>query len=438
MPSSLSMTYVTKTSRRTPIALDGAGGNDHRVGRYSYSLKGRARLRAWRTLNGAVDRLRKPIQKAQVLVVTGDASEAKVSEVEARLRFLFSHIGEVPQLRRVRRASLSSYLRNAGVVAVDAKAVPERVRRHTRWVANLDYETNASDGWDLFDFGVALADPTLDAPISRGRAIFNSRVEELKARGPRPAYMFGTGPSLRLAEERSFSDGTTIVCNTIVRDAELWHKLNPAFFAAGDAIYHFGPTAHARAFRADLLRRLQESEGRTLFVYPAPYDIVIRPEFKEVEGLLIPIPRGTHTDISNDLLHRFSLPSVGNVLNGLLLPLACTLSRDIRLWGFDGRAPDDTGFWAYSSQHAYVNLIQSIRDAHPAFFDELLPKGNEFKYVKQNHGDRLNERLAEAEGRGFRFSMLHPSWTAVLQDRYREDSPGALSPAEWQTVITSS
>jgi hypothetical protein len=244
-------------------------------------------------------------------------------------------------------------------------------------------------------------------------------VKTLTANGPKPAYIFGTGPSLQLARERSFTDGVTVVCNTIVRDPELWHHLAPAFLTAGDAIYHFGHTPHARAFRADALRRLQESDGRTLFVYPNMFDVIVRSEFKDVEPLLVPVPWGNHTDLTVDLTKTFGMPRLQNVLNNLLLPVGCTLSTDVRLWGFDGRAPSDSGFWGNSDRHAYPELMQSIRDAHPAFFSTLTPKGNEVKYVQQVHGDLLDKRLTEAEGRGFTFRMLHHSWTPTLQKRYR-------------------
>ena len=90
-----------------------------------------------------------------------------------------------------------------------------------------------------------------------------------RPRGLGPVYLFGTGPSLESARNRSF--GRNDRRNTIVRDPELWHHLKPSFFTASDAIYHFGHNAHARAFRADALRRLQESAGRTLFVYPCRF-----------------------------------------------------------------------------------------------------------------------------------------------------------------------
>lgn len=386
--------------------------------RHPYPRWQRVKLAGWRRLNDVVDWLRTPIRRPEVLLVTGDAPDAKVAEVEARLRFLFLHLGSTPEFRRARRAPLLAYIRESGVAAVDAAAVSAFARRHIRWVADLDYETNPLDGWALMDLGSALSLRAREESIASGREIFLARVRKITAEGPRPVYLFGTGPSLRLASQGSFSDGTTVVCNTIVRDADLWHRLNPAFFTAADAIYHFGNTAHARAFRADALRRLRESDGRTLFVYPAPYDVIVRSEFCDVEELLVPIPWGDHTDITVNLASWFKLPNVGNVLNNLLLPLGCTLSNDIRLWGFDGRAPTDSGFWSNSSRHAYPGLMQSIRDSHPAFFADLVPEGNEVRYVNQVHGDWLDERLADAEGRGFTFRMLHHSWTPTLQKRY--------------------
>jgi hypothetical protein len=390
----------------------------------SYSRLDRAKSAFWRRLNDAVDVLRAPLRRDVVLLVTGNASDAKTSEVEKRLRFLFTHLEKTIEIRKSRRASPLAYLRDAGLAAADAAAVPAFVNRHVRWVTDLDYESNPLDGWELMDLGVALSRGAQRTSVAHAYEKFVDHVRRRTVGGPRPAYIFGTGPSLSLASERSFSDGAVIVCNTVVRDSELWHHLNPTFLTAGDAIYHFGHTEHARAFRADALKRLKESDGVTLFVYPAQFDVIVRSEFREVQPLLVPIPYGEHTDVSVDLTRRFTFPNLGNVLTSLLLPLACTLSTDVRLWGFDGRSPSDTGFWANSNRHAYPELMQGIRDAHPAFFADLIPPGKEVQYVTRVHGDLLEERLTDAESRGFQFRMLHPSWTPTLQKRYGgSDSP---------------
>jgi hypothetical protein len=391
------------------------------MSRYSDPLRQRILRALRRWFNLTVKWLRTPILRPDVLLVMGEASPAKVREVEARLRFLFKHIEKPLEPRTAHRASLLAYVCNTAVVAVEAGAVPAVATRHLDWVADLDYETNRSDGWALIELGAALVGDRLRKSRATARQAFVDHVQRLKVDGPRPVYLFGTGPSLQLARKRSFDDGITVVCNTIVRDADLWHHLAPEFLVACDANHHFGHTPHAQAFRADALRRLQESNGRTLFVYPDLFDVIVRSEFQDADSLLVPVPIGGHTDITVDLTKRFALPlhlNMLNVLTMMLLPMGCTLSSDVRLWGFDGRAPSDSGFWANSERHSYPELSQSVRDAHPAFFASFTPQGNEAKYVNEVHGDLLDERLAEAERRGFRFQMLHRSWTPTLQKRY--------------------
>ncbi len=391
--------------------------------RHPFPLHNRVLRMLRRQLNLLLNVVRAPICRPAVLLVVGQAPASKVLEVENRLRFLLQHLNRRMEFRFAPRASWWEFIRNAAVVAVDAPAIPALARRHISWVADLDHESNPTDGWALMDLGVAIRGPRRQQ-AETARATFTDHVRKLQIGDPRPVYLFGTGPSLQSAIERSFADGVTVVCNTIVRDAELWHHLSPAVLVAGDAIYHFGSNPHACAFRADALRRLREADESTLFVYPAQFDVIVRSEFKDVQSVLVPIPYGPHSDPTVDLTTHFHLPLLDNVLANLLLPVGCTVGRDIRLWGFDGRAPTDEGFWANSSRQAYPELMQSIRDAHPAFFADKVPAGNEVKYVNQAHGDLLDRRLADAESRGFSFRMLHRSWTPTLQKRYCENLAG--------------
>jgi len=315
------------------------------------------------------------------------------------------------------------------VATADAAAIPvfilDRVRLN--WVANLDYDKYPFDAYQLIELGNVLTNRPTSETLELSYRRFNRRIQEMKSLGPRPAYLFGTGPSLDRAADRSFSDGYTVVCNTIVRDPELWAHLNPDFLVAGDAMYHFGHTQHAQQFRADALQRLLESKGSTLFVYPAQFDIIVRSEFQAVEASLVPIPWVHHEVPFADLTCVFELPaSLANVLTVLLLPVGCTLSKDIRLWGFDGRSPVDFGFWKNSSGQSYTKLMPELRDAHPAFFEFAIPAGREQQYVETVHGQSLDDRLSEAEARGFRFWMLHPSSTPTFQKRFSEHEAPAV------------
>ncbi len=372
-----------------------------------------------RIFSTSLDIIRTPVKNGKVLLVCDKSNQSKIDEVKSRIEFIVSYIDEPILIETSERASLFDLFRFSVVCSSDSSAVPQFFYKLFKWVVDLDYEINPADGWYLHRVGMALRKQAQRDATMSGKKNFAKHIRNLKNTGKRHAYLFGTGKSLALAIDRSFSDGFVIVCNTIVKDEQLWRHLKPDVFCAGDAIYHFGDNDHARAFRADALLRLKESNGSTIFVYPADFDLIVRSEFQEIAPTLVPIKVGVHEDFKANLSTRFWLPNLGNVLNQLLIPMGMTLSKDLRLWGFDGRAPEDSGFWNNSSSHAYPELVQSIREAHPAFFSFLTPKGNESQYVESVHGDALEKRLLAAELRGFRFSMLHQSWTETLQKRFR-------------------
>jgi hypothetical protein len=125
------------------------------------------------------------------------------------------------------------------------------------------------------------------------------------------------------------------------------------------------------------------------------------------------------TNSLTSLRDNFTLPAVDNVLNLLLLPMACALSKRVKLWGFDGRAPGDKDFWKNSSLHFYSEHVEELKTLHPAFFTAKIPKGAENNYVKTVHGEVLETLLSNAEKIGWEFQMLHPTHTETLRKRYR-------------------
>lgn len=289
------------------------------------------------------------------------------------------------------------------------------------FISQSDYAA----GWEWIRFSNWYYNHKPDLLLSKSR--LELAVKSAKLAESDRTYVFGTGPSLARAIDHSFNDGYRIVCNTIVRDKELFNKLRPNFIVAGDAVYHFSYTEFAAAFRRDLIDRLINSE--TYFVYPALFDVIVQREFKQITHQLIPIPIGALKKIENSLLVNFSLPNLGNVLPLLQLPMACTLSRKIYLWGFDGKSPGDNKnpFWANSEKHSYPELMHTLRAAFPGFFDHIVPLNDSSNYISRVHGDVLNECLRSAESDGYIFEMLHPSWTATLAMRYN----GNLSPEEY-------
>lgn len=270
-------------------------------------------------------------------------------------------------------------------------------------------------GWDWIRFSSDFVQHVVD----RRQARQNLRDALSKYGGFDRAYVFGTGPSLSRAGEREWSDGFRIVCNTIVRDQELFNHIDPHLIVAGDAVYHYSHTLFSKEFRKDLLARMTENQG-LYFVYPEIFDVIVQNEFSRFGDRLVPIPTGGPKVLDADLATTFKLPSLGNVLALLLLPLAFTFSRKAILIGFDGRDPRDqkSPFWANSGKHSYPELMWTLKDQFPGFFDHFVPNNDSRQYVKSVHED-LDGLFLDVESRGRSIEMLHPSWTDTLNRRYK-------------------
>jgi len=244
---------------------------------------------------------------------------------------------------------------------------------------------------------------------------FANALSQLFALGLKRCYIFGTGPSLAKAKMFDFSDGYKVVCNTVCKDREFFSSVKPDILVAGDALYHFSDTTHARTFLRDLESRMDES--KFLFCYPAYFDPFVRRRFPKFEDRLVPIPVGKTFDLTANITTKFRLPATGNVLGLLLLPIACQLSRDVRLLGFDGRRPNDENFWANSSEHSYPELIREMVSEYPTFYGHYVPKTNPSYYVNSVHGDRLDQAMSKAEHEGWQFTLLSPSTSPALAKR---------------------
>lgn len=351
-------------------------------------------------------------RRTRVNIIAPQATSDEVSELKRRAAFFFPAAQQ--DIRVSGQITWPIVLSPAPILlfGITLDELPGWAKLHGG-IFNVDHLRNPMDGWSWCEAGTYV-DGIENKQVAQARLL--ACLNRIKAQGFERCYIFGTGPSLERARHRDWNDGARVVCNTIVRDAELWHHIDPHIVAAGDAIYHFGFTEFALAFRKDLHARLSESPD-VLFVYPDYFDFIVRREFGEFKHRLVPIPNGTQDRVHDDLAINFTLPPLGNVLNKLLLPLGCNLSRHVGLWGFDGRAPKDQLFWSNSQKQSYQELMPTLQAAHPAFFDHFVPRENPEKYVQSVHGDVLEYLLSQAENDGWTFTMLHHTWTQTLAKR---------------------
>jgi hypothetical protein len=355
-------------------------------------------------------------QSSVLLINTSDNNvEKKIEEISRRINY-FSPDIKIKIVKSINSKKRIDFT-PIGLITSDNVLKSNLIFKKDQ-VMDFDYDNNHVDGWDyhrlLYNFNFE--------SVAQGVKEGHKKLRNLKVSLSKKydkAYIFGTGPSLEKAIERDWSDGIRIVSNTIVKDAELWNKINPHIIVASDGIYHFGCGKFAESFRKDLNLRLRETD--TYFIFPDIFYPFCLKELPDHKDKFIPIPFGYYTSIHSDLTNKYAIPLGDNVLPMMLLPLATTLAKNVYLWGFDGRSPDDKLFWKNSSKHFYPEHVEELMRLHPAFYNKLVPKGSADQYVKRVHGDSLDMALKDAEKVGFVFKMMHFSYTKILQDRIIEE-----------------
>ncbi|MCR6660059.1 MAG: FkbM family methyltransferase [Asticcacaulis sp.] len=258
---------------------------------------------------------------------------------------------------------------------------------------------------------MALGKPERDALLADSQAKFRARLEQLRAEGKEAAVVFGTGPSIDKAFDYDFSKCLTVVCNTSVADDELLDHIKPAFVCAGDVVSHFGVSAYAERFRADLVKALKERD--LLFFTSAAFGFLLSAKFPEIKDKIIFCDQ-RHQGANIDLDAIWSLPRLDSTLNIHMLPIAATFSDLIFVLGCDGKNPDpekNEDFWAHSAKTHYHDLVDTGHQSHPTF-DARRQTSTFSRYL-----DSAEESCQAGELAGKMYFSLEPSFTPALKAR---------------------
>lgn len=279
---------------------------------------------------------------------------------------------------------------------------------------NVDYEHIPFSSWHWHLASNLLYKDNVD-DIHTYHTRFNNLCRQLSSS---TVTVFGTGPTLRQYRKFEFQNGLKIFCNSMVKDKYIFAKFKPSLIVAADSIYHFGYNQYAFQFRKDLKQRLAESPN-LFFIFPFTFNNFVKREFSKYSDRLIGIPVNDKSQFNINFKKQFYLPKLGNVLSLMLLPIACNFSRDIYLFGFDGKKPGDKLFWSHSSKHDYPELLKEIVDKEPAFIKHHFPTSKSDKYIRENLDKSFEKMLQRIEKKGFKITMMHPSYTKALAKRFK-------------------
>lgn len=238
--------------------------------------------------------------------------------------------------------------------------------------------------------------------------------QEVLAPGPLAdrAVVLGTGPSAELLDPTApeVADAQVrIVCNSAVGNRELVAALRPTHVVFADPVFYFGPSRYTAAFRADLVRTVQETGAAV--VVPEHHASLLLAHHPELRDRLVAIRTEGGWNVPS--LQTPTVRDSGNILTLFMLPLAFALARHVEVAGCDGRKPDEKYFWTHGRTTQYAEgLMRDVFESHPGFF-----RHRSYTDYYERHCAQLEElaQLGEAMGRTVR--GLTPSWIPALARR---------------------
>lgn len=261
-------------------------------------------------------------------------------------------------------------------------------------------------------------------PAEKRESIFSDMrtrfMEKISSLTKNKAYVFGTGPSLELAMGMDFSDGISIISNTIVTNKALVDHIRPDVITAGDPALHYGVSKYACEFRRSLLRVMKEHE--CILIMPMGYYPLFVKRYPDMASRTfgVPIIPAKEENISLDLGQRYEAACYANVLTMLLLPVACTFSKNISIIGCDGRPPEvkaqntkgPSPFWSHHRISEQEAIYDTLKSCHPSFF-----KLN-YQDWYEDHCQAIHTILKRGEKDGIAFISATPSYVPALAERY--------------------
>lgn len=287
-------------------------------------------------------------------------------------------------------------------------------RRKKLW--QVDKETVRHEGSFFIQAGF---DHQIDreAQVATSRARFEQLCRRL---GPaRRAYVIGTGPSAARFGELDFSDGVTIICNTIILDDELLRHVRARVLVFADPIFHFGCSLYAAEFRRRMAAAVTEHD--LTVIIPSKYYALFTALLPALEPRTIAVPFVHDAPINMDLRSRFYVKTIDNILTLLMLPVAATLAPEVCILGCDGRPPvGDDYFWRHNPKTQLVDLLANIKRVHPGFFHL------DYEDYYEQHCHNTERWITAAEQAGITCRGVMPSFVPALRRRTTPKDPGVV------------
>ena len=237
----------------------------------------------------------------------------------------------------------------------------------------------------------------------------------LKAWKGQPISLFGNGPSLaRVVETRSpVASGLRGVCNSTMSDAAALDYLRPQLMFCGDPVQHCGASLYAGRFRSDVARAM-EDESRFLFT-----QLGYVPYFREVmppaaHDRIIGVGNDRRPQFNVELDKEFLTAATANIFTMLVLPVGCTIAREIDIYGCDGMSfAAATKPWSHANEDDYMGKMAVTHRVHAGFWKRNYEE-EYWSYCRD-----MEDILSAASARGIQVRARTASYVPALAKRFR-------------------
>ena len=225
---------------------------------------------------------------------------------------------------------------------------------------------------------------------------------------------FGNGPSLGQAidEKQEMGDSVTAICNSTIGDQKALNYLKPEMLFCGDPVQHCGVSLYAGQFRRDLKRALDDP-SRILFTQLGyvPYFRLVTPE--SCHDRIVGIGNDRRPQFNLDLRSEYLSAATANIFTMLVLPVACTISKDIDIYGCDGMSfSEATKPWSHAGENDYMSKMAVTHRVHSGFWKRNYEE-EYWSYCRD-----MSDLLTHAESRGIKVSVRTPSYVPALAKRF--------------------
>ncbi len=200
-------------------------------------------------------------------------------------------------------------------------------------------------------------DPKRGTSIGQAREAYRAFKKTLDRK---IGYLIGGGASHRECLRLPMDDGHSIVANDLILDQQLMEATKPIAVAVADSSNFAVPTRAAGAFRA-ALRTQMENNGLWLLVSMKDYPLYLSALPSGLHERVIGLPVHNAERLSLNLDVDFSVAGLTNVMPRLMLPLAGSVFKTIRICGVDGMPPGSADSSTSDSQ-AQGHTTESSQD----------------------------------------------------------------------------